>query len=43
MELAKRLRAREYNYPSQDSEENKRMDIDSYIKKDEYKSHIKIS
>ena len=40
-ELAKRLRARESNDPSQDSEEDKKMDIDLVHKKDEYKNHIK--
>ena len=41
MELAKRLRARESNDPSQDSEEDKKMDIDLAHKKDEYKNHVK--
>ena len=41
MELAKRLRARESNDPSQDSEEDKKMDIDLVYKEDEYKNHIK--
>ena len=41
MELAKRLRARESSDFSQDSEEDKKMDIDLLHKKDEYKHHIK--
>ena len=41
IELAKRLRARQSNDPSQDSEEDKKMDIDLVYKKDKYKKHIK--
>ena len=41
MELAKRLRARESSDPSQDSEEDKKMDIDLVHWKDKYKNHIK--
>ena len=41
MELAKRLRARESYDPSQDSVEDKKMDIDLAHKNDEYKNHIK--
>ena len=41
MELAKRLRARESNDPSQDSEEDMKMDIDLVHRKDKYKNHIK--
>ena len=41
MELAKRLRARESNDPSQDSEEDKKMEIDLVHKKDDYKNSIK--
>ena len=42
MELAKRLRARESNDPSQDSEEDKKMSIDLVHKQDKYKNHINI-
>ena len=43
MEPAKRLRTRDSNDPSQDSEEDKKMDIDLVHRKDKYKNHIKIS
>ena len=42
VELAKRFRARESNDPSQDSEEDKKMDIDLVHKKDEYKNDIRL-
>ena len=41
MELAKRQRARESNDPSQDSDEDKTMDIDLVHRKDKYKNHFK--
>ena len=43
MEPAKRLRARKSIDPSQDSEEDTKMNIDLVHKKDKYKNHIKIS
>ena len=43
MELAKRLRARESNDPSQNNEEDTKMDIDLVHRKDKYKNHIKMS
>ena len=43
MELAKGLRARESNDPSQDSEEDKKMDIDLVLKKMTIKTILKIS